>query len=193
MLRIWVSLGEMVTLRTTVNQAPQLRHRRTAAIGAYPGCQILGMNFFIMIYCWRDLEGSRDECSNYLVVNRRIADYSSAVSLGLTSASISFIFLSCLRRASLSGPYVEGICHGREKKTKLKFSSRIQTRDSGLETRTSAGTYLWIAANMAACPTAVTCKDIWELSEISHIYSNLHPVIADIYGFFTVFYLTETA
>ena len=39
------SLGKTVTLQTTASLGLLLKHHKTAAIGAYPECQILGMNF----------------------------------------------------------------------------------------------------------------------------------------------------
>lgn len=86
-----------------------------------------------------------------------------AFSSGSTSLlSISFTFSSCLKRSNLSGPYVEGICQRKilwvSDVYRFEVWRRVPTmRFFGQNPHTKPGTYLWIAANMAACPTAVTC------------------------------------
>lgn len=99
------------------------------------------------------------QCFRFYFEGRNNSPTFSSESTSLVS--ISFTFSSCLKRSSLSGPYVEGICQniiimGFSLSDVYRFE--LPTKESfGRNPRTKPGTYLWIAANIAACPTAVTC------------------------------------
>ncbi|WOH06195.1 hypothetical protein DCAR_0625618 [Daucus carota subsp. sativus] len=55
------SLGKMVTLLSIGRQALRVMHHRTAAIGAYPEFQTLGMKFSRLIFCQETSKSGQSE------------------------------------------------------------------------------------------------------------------------------------
>lgn len=161
-LHIWQSLGKMVTLLGIESRALLLMRLKTAATGAYPACLTHGMRFSMHNSC------------RWIIQQRELFRYK----LMFASWSLVIIlFYRCLLQAlfhlfafvwpspavSTGSTFRVRMWKGSEQ----RFFYQLNWRDGRnvqksrskykMKSLTKPGTYLWIAASIAAWPTAVTC------------------------------------